>query len=111
MHVSRLLPHMKWLSAKDTTPVPKPATGAAAGDVARLVYALPDPVLILDRTATIAIANDAARAALMQRLEGQHIAVAIRAPAVLDAVAGALAGAAPAHVEYEVRGPLPRAFD
>jgi two-component system, OmpR family, phosphate regulon sensor histidine kinase PhoR len=85
--------------------------GGRSEDMARLVRALPDPVLILDRTATVTMANEAARSALGHRAEGQHIAVAIRAPAVLDAVTAALAGAAPAHVEYEVRGPISRSFD
>lgn len=102
---------MKWPFAKDQTAAAAPLAAKPAADMVQLARALPDPVLVLDRAAVVIVANDAARAALGTKPDGQHVAVAIRAPAVLEAITGALAGAAPAHVEYEVRGARPRVFD
>ena len=114
MNLTRLLPPMIWPFTR-TTPAPvSPAPRQPLGDgqdVARFVHALPDPVMVLDRAGVVTIANDPLRAALDLDPLGQHLSTAIRAPAVLDAVAAAFAGEPPTHVDYEVRVPLPRHFD
>jgi len=79
--------------------------------LADFVLAFPDPVMVLDRHGIVVIANEPARGLLDVDPMDQHLSASIRAPAVLDAVAAALAGHAPSRVEYEVRVPLPRHFD
>jgi two-component system phosphate regulon sensor histidine kinase PhoR len=84
------------------------ASGPAPLDA--FVAALPDPVLVLDRSMSIIACNPRARALLEGASAGQHLTTAIRAPAVLDAVSAALAGSDPQSVDYEVRVPIPRQF-
>ena len=112
MPVSHLLPPMKWLFARhESTPSVAREQRAGGVDGVAIVQALPEPVLLLDSGGMVTAANDAMRRALERNPVGQHLSAAIRAPAVLGAADAALGGAAPLHVEYEVRGPMPRTFD
>ena len=72
-----------------------------------LVAALPDPVLILDAQGIIIKANDHAEDMLEMALKGLHISQAIRAPAVLEAIARHET----AQVDYEVRGVRAQHFE
>jgi len=75
-----------------------------------LLQALPDPVLLVDASGMVTMANDLLKATLDADPEGLQLSATIRAPAVLEAVKEATAGEAPRHVDYEVRFPVPRSF-
>ncbi|MGH6628543.1 MAG: histidine kinase dimerization/phospho-acceptor domain-containing protein, partial [Burkholderiales bacterium] len=114
MSESRLFPFMVWPFTKEIASTDAERRDDPAEERRRLagfVHAFPDPVLVLDRNGVVIIANDAARGVLDVDPEGQHLSSSIRVPAVLEAVAAALAGHAAVRVEYEVRVPLPRHFD
>jgi two-component system, OmpR family, phosphate regulon sensor histidine kinase PhoR len=111
-NVSRLFIPMPWPFSKTAADATLRGDSVAEGSrLEAFVQALPDPVLVLDRSGTVIMANPPVRLALDVEATGQHISATIRAPAVLDAVTGALGGAAPSHVEHEMRVPLPRHFD
>jgi two-component system phosphate regulon sensor histidine kinase PhoR len=76
-----------------------------------VIAALPDPGLLLDPAGIVLAANDKARELLGFNPNGQHLSAAIRSPAVLDALAQSTRTAAPAQVDYELRGPTPRHFE
>ena len=80
---------------------------ARVSGVDQLVAALPDPVLILDAAGFVIKANEHAEDMLQSALTGMHISQAIRAPAVLDAIARRQT----TQVDYEVRGAQPRHFE
>ena len=80
---------------------------ARADGVDLLVAALPDPVLILDAGGFIITANEHAEEMLETVPTGMHISQAIRAPAVLEAIARKEL----AQVDYEVRGAQARHFE
>ncbi len=86
-------------------------TSTHSDDVDLLVAALPDPVLILDRDGIVIKTNTHAEVMLETRLLGLHISQAIRAPAVLEAVALALTDRVSQQVDYEVRGVIARHFE
>lgn len=67
-------------------------------------------MLVLDRDSLVIMANDAVRAALDADPVGLNLSATVRAPAVLDAVAAAIAGEPARHVDYDVRFPVPRSF-
>jgi len=79
--------------------------------VDHLVAALPDPILILDRSGIVIKANANAEEMLEMTSVGLHLSQAIRAPAVLEAVTRAISQGSSANVDYEVRGPIPRNFE
>ena len=104
-----LWPFSRQETGTDAKPRDDPA--AERRRLADFVLAFPDPVMVLDRHGIVVIANEPARGMLDVDPMDQHLSASIRAPAVLEAVAAALAGHAPSRVEYEVRVPLPRHFD
>ena len=79
--------------------------------VDHLVDALPDPILILDSSGIVIKANAIAEEMLEMMPVGLHLSQAIRAPAVLEAVARAISQGGSVSVDYEVRGPLARNFE
>ncbi len=84
---------------------------ASADAVDHLVAAFPDPTLLLDRNGIVIKANSHAQTMLELAAEGLHLSQAIRAPAVLEAVAQVMAHGESVTVDYEVRGPLARHFE
>ena len=114
MGVSRLYFPMVWPFSKTESAVEAVAVEeptAAAKLLSSFVTALPEPVLVLDRSSTVVIANAAAIAALDGNPVGKHISASIRAPSVLAAVAAAIVEQATKQVEYELRFPMPRHFE
>ena len=79
--------------------------------LAGFMDALPDPVLAIDRSGIVLLANDHVHSVLEVEPQGQHFTAAIRAPSVLEAVTAALTTQSAAHVEYELRVPTPRHFN
>ena len=115
MNVSRLLPPTFWPFSRS-----EPVSDIEADDSSstrlddhlhRLVMALPDPVMIVDPGGRVAAANAEMRAVLESDPVGHHLSATLRVPAVLDAVEAAMSGA-PAHrIDFEMRVPVPRAFE
>jgi two-component system phosphate regulon sensor histidine kinase PhoR len=68
-------------------------------DIRTVLGALPDALIVLDRRRQVRYANPAAAAALGIAPIGRDLAEAIRNPAVLEAVAGVLAGGSARDVE------------
>ena len=60
--------------------------------LAGLIDALPDPVLVVDAGTRILAANDPAREIFAAVREGGALALAVRSPGVLDAVARVVGG-------------------
>lgn len=86
------------------------AGAASAADM--MLDALPDPVVLLDAGRVVVRANAAAADVLGQRLVGQHLAMALRHPAILEAVDAALAGdGGSAGIEFQVAGKTARDFN
>ncbi|MGH6906690.1 MAG: ATP-binding protein [Aestuariivirga sp.] len=104
-----LWPFTKQETETDVKPGADPM--AARRRLADFVLAFPDPVMVLDQTGIVIVANEPVRDVLDMDPIDQHLSAAIRAPAVLDAVNDAIVGHAPVRVEYELRVPLPRHFD
>ena len=115
MSQSRLFPSMKWPFRKsDQTAGGQGqtlASGAPLALVENLVRVLPDPVIVVDSSGTVIMANEEARAALDRNPVGHHLSASVRTPAILEAVAAALSGEGPRQAELELRGPVPRSFD
>ncbi len=94
-----------YLAATPAAEMPRqePAATAAQPNDAVSIEALADPALIVDPTSLrVASANAAARGLLGPRVIGEPLAVALRHPAVLDAVQAARDSREP--VEQEVAG-------
>jgi len=82
----------------------------AAETRARVIQAIPDPLLVVDARSRIISANRAAQTQFGQRIEGRALSAVIRHPAVLAAVRGAHAGTAATAVEFEIAAPVERTF-
>jgi two-component system phosphate regulon sensor histidine kinase PhoR len=74
-------------------------TEGELADIRTVLGALPDALIVLDRRRQVRYANPAAAAALGVASAGRDLAEAIRNPAVLEAVAGVLAGGTARDVE------------
>jgi two-component system phosphate regulon sensor histidine kinase PhoR len=105
---------MKWLWNKerqDQQDLPAVHRGDSKTSMMRdFIAALPDPALIADRGLNVVECNALGRAMLEFDPAGKHLTAAIRAPAVLDAAQGVLAGHEAIHVDYDVPAPTPRTF-
>ncbi len=88
---------------------PVVATSLSAAEA--LLSNIPDPVIVVDQRVLVAQANEAARALLPAIRAGAPLSFALRAPAVLDAVAAVLRLGEPLRVEYVQRGATERAFE
>ena len=76
-----------------------------------IIENLPDPLLLVSDSGVILDANLAARTTFGSRLVGAGLSSVSRAPAILDAMADVLAGAAKREVEFEQPVPLNRTFN
>lgn len=92
--------------------MPRDDDGASreAAQLAALVEALGDPTLLIDRADRVQAANAAARAIVPALRLGAPLAMALRDPDVLGAVARARAEAAPQTARWRGRGAVERAF-
>ena len=99
-----------WKKARAEGP-PKAPAGPAPSGIAGLVSALPDPVLLLDRSGIVAVANRHAAGILDVDPVGRHISTSIRAPQVLEAVDHVLETAGAVRVDFAVHVPVPRHFE
>jgi two-component system phosphate regulon sensor histidine kinase PhoR len=116
MQVARPLVQFMWRFGKQP-PAPAGETLQAKADTApepvtagEVIEAAPEPALLLDAQAVVRHANPAARELFDIDPRGRHLSAALRAPAVLEAVAAALNGASPRSVDYEQRVPVRRGF-
>ena len=75
---------------------------------ASLVEALEEPALVVSADDRVLLANAAARARLPTLRLGQQLALALRAPEALAAVAGARGAGAPCVVQWRERAPVER---
>lgn len=93
-----------------------PALVRARADLERLTAidlaaAVPDALVIFDRSGAVLHANEAAQAAFGELPEGLLLQMRFRVPEMQDLVARVLSGeAAPAIIEYAERVPVERAF-
>lgn len=76
-----------------------------------LVTALADAALIVNRAGIIIAANNAAGIVLSGQLEGQQVALFLRAPEMLSALSDTLATAVFRQVEIVLRTKVPRTLD
>jgi two-component system, OmpR family, phosphate regulon sensor histidine kinase PhoR len=81
----------------------------AANDV--IFDAIPDPMLLLDGERRITQANATAIALFGHPTIGRDITVAVRNPAVLQAIDGALTAGEPRRIEFSMPGPVPQIFE
>lgn len=71
---------------------------------------LPDPVLILDQTGRVVLANEAAHQAIGGPAVRRHVSSVMRTPALLEAVSRVLAGGPAENVEYSFLVPVERHY-
>ncbi len=90
---------------------PSGAPDESAASFAALAAALPDPCLVLNRLGIVMVANEPALEIIGSNPLGEHLSAAIRSPAVLEALERSSSSAAPARVDYELRGSTPRLFE
>ena len=96
----------------------KPIEQSAASDLPHLSSAtaeaalerLPDPVMLLDQTGRVVLANEAAHQAVGGPSLRRHVSSVMRTPVVLEAVTRVLAGGPPEKVEYSFLVPLERHY-
>lgn len=92
---------------------PAVATGHAELDrltAIDLAAAVPDALMIFDRSGAVLHANAAAQSAFGQVPEGLLLQMRFRAPEMRDLVARTLAGETPPAIEYAERVPVERAY-
>src|SRR3954451_6938520 len=77
----------------------------------RLLDQIPEPVILVDRQVAVRLANEAASALFPALRIDQPLSFALRAPDVLDGIAGALGTGLPARLEYDERVPVERSFE
>ena len=77
----------------------------------RILDELPDPVILLNASRNIISANQAARKLFNITEMGRDLTIALRHPAVLDAVDLSLAGGTPDPVEFELVVGVPITFE
>lgn len=77
----------------------------------RILDELPDPVILLNASRNIISANQAARKLFNITEMGRDLTIALRHPAVLDAVDASLAGSTPDPVEFELSAGVPVTFE
>jgi two-component system, OmpR family, phosphate regulon sensor histidine kinase PhoR len=90
-------------------PAALPQERPAAPD--RLLDQIPEPVILVDRQVVVRLANEAASALFPALRIDQPLSFALRAPDVLDGIAGALSTGQPARLEYDERVPVERSFE
>jgi two-component system phosphate regulon sensor histidine kinase PhoR len=78
--------------------------------LAEALEALPDPVILVDRRASVVFANGPSRAAFPSLRQGSPLAFALRMPEAVDAVERALRGEAVVDIEFTARGAVERTF-
>lgn len=67
-----------------------------AGDiVSAILAAIPTPMLVIDRSERVTVANDGARTLLGAQIEGRPFAMVLRQPPVIDAIEACLADGRP----------------
>ena len=76
----------------------------------RILDALPDPLLVLDRSRRVVRSNAAARALLGGASAGRDLAMSLRQPAVLEAAEAVLSGGGARDVGFTLPGPVERTF-
>ena len=77
----------------------------------RILDELPDPVILLNASRNIISANQAARKLFNITEMGRDLTIALRHPAVLDAVDASLAGGTPDPVEFKLVAGVPVTFE
>jgi two-component system phosphate regulon sensor histidine kinase PhoR len=91
------------MSEKD----PPPLSGATAEAA---LERLPDPVILLDETGRVVLANEAAHQAVGGPSLRRHVSSVMRTPVVLEAVTRVLGGGPPEKVEYSFLVPFERHY-
>ncbi len=78
--------------------------------VAESLDVLPDPVILIDRRASVVLANRAARSSFPSIVVGGPVAFALRMPEAVTAIDRALAGERGISIEFTARGRSERHF-
>jgi two-component system, OmpR family, phosphate regulon sensor histidine kinase PhoR len=76
-----------------------------------VVTGLPDPVIALDRNGRVLTLNDRARSLAPALRQGEPVSLALRMPALIEAIGRAYASGEEQRVEYSERVPLDRWFE
>jgi two-component system phosphate regulon sensor histidine kinase PhoR len=102
-----------WLSRPPRRPPGAPPVAVSMERLARvdaLFATIPDALVLVDRRTVVLEANDAARRLLPALREGLPLSFALRAPAVLEALARVIQSGEAQSVEYSERVPVERSF-
>ena len=89
-------------------PVSQAANAESPDGLESILDALPDPLLVLDRSRRVMRANAAARTLLGGASLGRDLAMSLRQPAVLEAADAVLAGSGARDVGFILPGPVER---
>jgi two-component system, OmpR family, phosphate regulon sensor histidine kinase PhoR len=79
--------------------------------LAAFVAALPDPALVVGERGSVLAANQQANFFFEEVIAGKQLALALRTPAVLQAVSDCILTSEPRRAQHFVRAPLQRTFD
>ena len=86
-----------------------PSDASALPDTARdLLESLDDPILVLDASGRVVLANRASHAIIGADTERKRISSVLRTPEVLEAVERVLAGGAPENIDFTIPVPVER---
>ena len=89
---------------------PAPSSGNIPQAAREIMHCLDDPLLVLDPTGRIVLANRAAEPLVGADAERKHISAVLRTPELLEAVDRILAGAESETVSFTILVPLQRHF-
>ena len=100
-------------SAQEQNRFSEPIANVETGDdlLRAVVAGLPDPVVALDRDGRVLALNDRARSLAPALRQGEPVALALRMPALIEAIGRAAAEGEEQRVVYSERVPLDRWFE
>ena len=100
-------------SAQEQNRFSEPIANVETGDdlLRAVVAGLPDPVVALDRDGRILALNDRARSLAPALRQGEPVALALRMPALIEAIGRAAAEGEEQRVVYSERVPLDRWYE
>ncbi len=106
-----LLPRQNVDAGQEADYRPSPAARRMRSPMHIMADALPDPVILLNRTGQVLSCNAPARGIFASLRDGSHISSVIRTPEFLDAVSAAPKSGRPVTVVYAERVPVGRRME
>lgn len=97
-------------AARETAQATQAPLSVASSTALLALERLPDPVLLLDQTGRVVLANEAAQQAIGGPAIRRHVSGVMRTPALLEAVSRVLAGGPAENAEFSFLVPVERHY-